>query len=102
MRHKANAIKRYNTVQIGAKIQLGGLKEGLASPAYHGTRLGNVASCPIMDAAATATRAVAAKPKSRRRATLSKAFIAKFSRLFGRTAFNHRHHFGFSPESMSD
>ena len=43
-RHTANAIKKYRTVQTGAKIQLGGLNEGLVSSAYHGVRLGKVAS----------------------------------------------------------
>ena len=44
MRHTENAINTKSVVQTGAKIQFGGLKEGLASPAYQGARLGYVAS----------------------------------------------------------
>ena len=36
MRHTENAINTKSVVQTGAKIQFGGLKEGLASPAYQG------------------------------------------------------------------
>jgi hypothetical protein len=37
MRHTENAINRKSVVQTGAKIQFGGLKEGLTSPAYQGS-----------------------------------------------------------------
>jgi hypothetical protein len=40
MRQTENAIHTKSIVQTGAKIQFGGLKEGLARLAYQGSRLG--------------------------------------------------------------
>lgn len=50
-RYKLNPISKYNTVQTGPNSQLGGLKNGLSSVAYHVAIFGNVTALPT--AAAT-------------------------------------------------
>src|SRR3954463_12963171 len=67
-RQAENAISAYNVVQTGPNSQLGGLNDGLASPAYHG-RFGKVAIWPRTEA--PATRATASKPNPRVRPRLA-------------------------------
>ena len=43
IRQTEYAIRMKSVVQTGAKIQLGGLNDGFAKPAYQGARFGNVA-----------------------------------------------------------
>lgn len=70
IRHTENAISMNSVVHTGAKIQLGGLKDGLVSPAYQGARFGKVATWPTTDAVVTDNIANMARPRSRRHAIL--------------------------------
>lgn len=60
MRHTESAISRYKLVHTGANIQLGGLNDGLISPADHAAKFGIVAHWPTNNAARTEIMATAA------------------------------------------